>query len=74
MDEHGLNRPSAGKAFYRVAEVASIIGLCRSATYKLVADKEIPSVRLAGSRSIRVPAECLRRWIERQEQKAGGAR
>jgi len=54
------------KAFYRIGEVAQIIGLGKSLTYKLVAEGHIPSVWLAGCRSRRVPAEALRRWIEEQ--------
>lgn len=57
------------KAFYRISEVADIIGLGKSLTYQLVASGEIPSVKLAGRRSVRVPADGLAQWIE--EQKAG---
>lgn len=55
------------KAFYRVNEVAEIIGLGRSLTYRLIAEGRIPSVWLAGCRSRRVPAASLRKWIEEQE-------
>lgn len=55
------------KAFYRVAEVAAIIGLGRSLTYRLISSGDIPSVLLAGSRSRRVPAAALQKWIEDQE-------
>lgn len=61
------------KAFYRINEVADIIGLGRSLTYRLIAEGKIPSVWLAGCRSRRVPAESLKKWIESQlpaEQKA----
>ena len=55
------------KAFYRVSEVADIIGLGKSLTYKLVAEGRIPSVWIAGCRSRRVPRVALVRWIEEQE-------
>lgn len=56
------------KAFYRVPEVAEILGLGKSLTYKLVAEGRIPSVWLAGGRSRRVPAMALKKWIEEQSQ------
>ena len=55
------------KAFYRVPEVAEIIGLGKSLTYRLVAEGQIPSVMLAGCRSRRVSAQALTKWIERQQ-------
>lgn len=57
------------RAFYKIQEVAEIIGLGKSMTYKLVADGHIPSVRLAGTKARRVSREALLRWIE--EQAAG---
>lgn len=54
------------RAFYRVSEVAEIIGLGRSLTYRLVAEEKIPSVWLAGCRSRRVSAKALEEWIEAQ--------
>ena len=59
------------KAFYRISEVAEIVGLGKSLTYRLVAEGKIPSVWLAGCRSRRVSAAALRKWIEEQAQ--GGA-
>jgi excisionase family DNA binding protein len=59
------------KAFYRIPEVAEIIGLGRSLTYRLIAEGEIPSIWLAGCRSRRVPKDALQRWIEKQSAQAG---
>ena len=56
------------KAFYRIGEVAELIGLGRSKTYQLVASGQIPSVFLGGSRSRRVPALALQRLIEKESQ------
>ena len=56
------------KAFYRISEVADIIGLGKSLTYRLVAEGRIPSVWLAGCRSRRVARPALVRWIEEQAQ------
>jgi excisionase family DNA binding protein len=57
------------KAFYRISEVAEIIGLGKSLTYKLIAEGQIPSVYLAGCRSRRVPAGLLRKWIAEEAAK-----
>ena len=58
------------KQFYRVSEVAEIIGLGKSLTYRLVAEGQIPSIWLAGCRSRRVPREALAKWIEQQGENA----
>jgi excisionase family DNA binding protein len=59
------------KAFYKVPEVAEIIGLGKSLTYKLVAEGKIPSIWIDGCRSRRVPAGMLKAWIEEQTQNGG---
>lgn len=53
MSEQYLLRPS---------EAAQRLGVCRSTVYTLVADGEIPFVRLG--RSIRIPAQRLREIID----------
>lgn len=52
--------------FLRITEVAEILGICKSFAYQLVASGQIPSVRIAGRKSIRVPAQGLQKWIEDQ--------
>lgn len=47
-----------------VAETADHLGIGRNRTYDLVKSGEIPSVRIG--RTIRVPYEPLRRWLEEQ--------
>jgi excisionase family DNA binding protein len=59
---------SMEKQFYRVAEVAEIIGLGKSMTYKLVLEGHIPSVHLAGIRARRVPKVALDKWIREQSE------
>lgn len=59
------------KAFYRVSEVAEILSLGKSLTYRLVAEGKIPSVWMSGIRARRVPAEALKRFIEEQSQGGG---
>ncbi|MEQ1824182.1 MAG: helix-turn-helix domain-containing protein [Fimbriimonadaceae bacterium] len=54
------------KAFYRIPEVAEILSLGKSVTYRLVAEGKIPSVWMAGINARRVPAVALKRFIEEQ--------
>jgi len=52
------------RMFYRVAEVAELMGISRASAYDLVMRKEIPSVRFRGRGGrgiLRVPAEALRK-------------
>ena len=55
------------KAFLTVAEVADLIGLGRSMTYRLVKEGKIPYVRFGKTRGLRVPSAGLRTWIEARE-------
>lgn len=56
------------RAFYRVSEVARVLSIGRSHAYKLVAEGHIPSVRIAGTNTLRVSAKALSQWIEGQEE------
>jgi excisionase family DNA binding protein len=50
------------KLLLKPAEVGDLTGLGKSKTYALIAAGIIPSVRIG--KSVRVPADRLRRWIE----------
>lgn len=50
----------------RPSEVADTLGIGRTSAYALIAAGEIPSVRLGTS--VRVPADALREWVQRQVQ------
>lgn len=50
------------KLLLRPAEAADLLGVGRSKLYELLAGGVVPSVRLG--RSLRIPADALRRWIE----------
>ena|ERR1035441_4825193 len=50
------------KLLLKPAEVGDMTGLGKSKTYALIAAGVIPSVRIG--KSVRVPADRLRRWIE----------
>lgn len=62
------------KLLLKPAEVGDLTGLGKSKTYALIAAGVIPSVRIG--KSVRVPADRLRRWIEElhvNEQTPSGA-
>lgn len=48
----------------KVPEVAQVLRIARSRAYELVADGEIPAVRIG--RSVRVSRKELDRWLEGQ--------
>jgi excisionase family DNA binding protein len=50
------------KLLLRASEVSEATGMGKSKTYQLIAAGVIPSVRVG--KSVRVPADRLRRWIE----------
>jgi excisionase family DNA binding protein len=52
--------------YLKVPEVARIIRVARSRAYELVAEGEIPSIRIG--RSVRVSRKELDRWLEEQRQ------
>ena len=54
----------------RPIEAAAVLGLGRAKTYELIRDHTLPSVRIG--KSVRVPAESLRRWVEAQATAATG--
>lgn len=58
----------------RGGEVAEALGCSRALAYKWMAAGVIPTVRVPGSRAIRVPKQALLEWIaQRTQQPRGGA-
>jgi excisionase family DNA binding protein len=57
-----------GKLLLRPSEASEILGIGRSKTYQLMADGTLPTIRIG--KSVRVPAEALRRWIDGQMRQA----
>ncbi len=53
------------KLLLRPIEAAEILGIGRSKAYQLMADGTLPTVRI-GKKSVRVPADALRRWVDSQ--------
>lgn len=56
----------------RGTEVAEALGCSRALAYRWMAAGVLPTVRVPGSRSIRVPREALLEWIKTNTQ-AGAA-
>ena len=50
--------------YLKVPEVARVLRIARSRAYELVADGEIPAVKIG--RSVRVSRKELERWLEGQ--------
>lgn len=55
-----------GHEYLKVPEVAGVLRIARSRAYELVADGEIPSIRIG--RSVRVNRGELDRWLEGRRQ------
>jgi excisionase family DNA binding protein len=52
------------RLLYKPAEVGELIGVSRARAYELIAANVIPSIKIGSS--IRVPADALRAWVDRQ--------
>jgi excisionase family DNA binding protein len=50
------------KILLRPSEVSELVGMGKSKVYELIAAGTIPCIRIG--KSVRVPAEALRRWID----------
>ncbi len=50
------------KLLLKPAEAMEQLGVGRSRIYEMLACGELPSIRIG--RSIRIPADALRRWVE----------
>lgn len=58
----------------RGGEVAEVLGCSRSLAFKWMSAGVIPTVRVPGSRAIRVPRAALLEWIaQHTQQPRGGA-
>jgi len=59
------------KLLLKPVEVGQMLCIGRSLVYELIAQGEIPSVRLG--RCIRVPAAALRQWVEDRQKRPSSA-
>lgn len=57
-----------GHEWLKVPEVARVLRIARGRAYELVAEGEIPSVRIG--RSVRVNRRELERWLDNRRQPA----
>jgi excisionase family DNA binding protein len=63
-----------GALLLRGGEVADLLGCSRALAYRWMAAGVLPTVKVPGSRSIRVPRTALVKWIEENtQQPIGGA-
>jgi excisionase family DNA binding protein len=53
----------------RGIEVADELGISRALAYRWMASGVLPTVRVPGSRAIRVPREALLEWVEENTRK-----
>ena len=58
------------RLLYRPSEVFELLGISRSTGYTMLASGALPSIRIG--RSVRVPADALKKWIEEQLQTSNG--
>ena len=56
----------------RGAEVAAMIGCSRALAYRLMQRGVLPTVRMPGGRTVRVPSDGLREWIKRNTRSGDG--
>ena len=55
----------------RGGEVASVLGISRALAFRWMQDGTLPTVRIAGARTVRVPEDALREWIRANTRGAG---
>jgi excisionase family DNA binding protein len=69
-----MNRQDVEKEplFLRGAEVATTLGVSRALAYRWMQSGVLPTVRIPGSRTIRVPRAALLEWIAKNTR-AGAA-
>jgi excisionase family DNA binding protein len=56
----------SGRLLLRGGEVANVLGISRALAYRWMQNGTLPTIRV--SKSVRVPSEGLRAWIERTTQ------
>lgn len=67
-----MSYPLTERLLLRPTEAAEMLGVGRSKLYELIAEGDIPTVRV-GSR-VRIPVEDLRAWIRDGAKTPGGAK
>lgn len=62
---NAMNKANVEPMLLRMSDVVELLQVSRGVAYELVNSGQIPSIRFG--RSIRVPVEALRKWIESQQ-------
>lgn len=70
VDEELLPTPDARPMLLTVKDLEIELQLGRTRTYELVRSGVIPTIRIG--RSVRIPREALRRWVDTQTSADGG--
>jgi excisionase family DNA binding protein len=65
------NTPVPAQSFFKVADMADVVGISRTAAYQLVRSGEISSVKILGA--TRVPRGAILKFIEEMEASASRA-
>jgi excisionase family DNA binding protein len=52
------------KLLLRGGEVAALLGVSRALAFRWMQEGVLPTVRIPGARTVRVPTDALREWIE----------
>jgi len=55
----------------RGEEVPQLLGVSRALAYRWMSAGVLPTVRIPGGRTVRVPLEALLAWVQSQTQTAG---
>jgi excisionase family DNA binding protein len=48
--------------FYRVREIAALLGVSEARVYQMISERTIPAVRVSGA--IRIPKRAWESWLE----------
>lgn len=60
--------PNKETLLMRGPEVAEELGISRALAYRWMQDGTLPTVRVPGGRTVRVPRAALRAWIDSRTQ------
>jgi excisionase family DNA binding protein len=67
------SQATATPLLLRGTEVAELLGISRALAYRWMAAGVLPTIRVRGSRSVRVPRGALLNWIEQRTCTCDGA-
>ena len=70
---HGTSIPlTPDQLLLRGGEVARILGISRALAFRWMQTGVLPTIRVAGARTVRVPREALLEWIKHRTGGGGG--